>query len=334
MKIHTLRKRIVRAVALLAGALLALGAAAAEGPEAIASRAFSLRVAGHVDEAVHMLETGLAEHPQAGVLHYELARAKLFLLDIGSMLEEARAAVRAEPGNSEFRYFAAMAAGYALIDAAHRDDKQRMKAMGQEILDQLEAILQADPDNCRARCFLVQQSVEMAPAVGLEVGNTEENVRLLERLDPILGAKARCCLVDQQEQRKIWQQVLADHPEDCRALVEAADGLISIGELDQASACLDNAIRKDKQNCYGLLRLGLAHAMQEDWDQALELTRRYLDSEPPIALKAFAIGRMGMIRHRMGESDQGRTLMDEARKLDPHVWQTVMPPPPEIFTPI
>jgi tetratricopeptide (TPR) repeat protein len=326
--------RIAGGAILLTVVALTLCASAVDDPYTIATRAFELRLAGQVDEAVQMLETGLTEHAQAGVLHYELARARLFLLDIAGMQGEAEAAVRCEPDNNEFRYFAAMASGYSLIDAAHREDKDRMKAMGRKIIDQLETILQADPDHHQARYFLVQQSVETAPEVGVEVGNPEVHVDLLEEKDPILGAKARCCLVGEQEQRKIWKRILADYPEDSRALVEVAEGLIMVGELDLATACLDKAIQKNKQNCYGLLRLGLAFAMQEDWDRAVELTQRYLQLEPPIALKAFATGRLAMIHHRMGEQDRGRELMTEARELDPHVWQTVMPPPQEIFEPL
>ena len=334
MSYHIPPTRIVGALALFAIATLTLCASAADGPDAIAAKAFELRLAGQVDEAVQLLETGLAEHPQAAVLNYELARARLFLLDIEGMHEAAEAAVRNAPDNSEFEYFAALASGYALIDAAHHEDRARMKAMGQEAMDHLEDILRVDPDNLQARYFLVQQSVEMAPEVGLEVGDTEGHVRLLEEKDPIMGAKARCCLVDEKEQREIWQKILAEHPEDCRALVEAAEGLIDVGELELAETCLTKAIQKDRQNCYGLLRLGLAHAMREDWDQAMALTQRFLDTEPLIALKAFAMGRMGMIHHRMGDRDRGQELMNQARELDPHVWQTVMPPPREIFTPL
>jgi len=281
-----------------------------------------------------VLESGLHEYPQAGVLHYELARARLLLFDFDGMQQEAEAAVLHAPDNNEFRYFAAMASGYSLIDAAHHGDEDRMEAFGRRILDQLEAILQADPDHHRARYLLVQQGVEMAPEVGLEVKNIEQHVQLLEKKDPVLGAKARCCLVGEKEQKKIWRTVLADHPEECHALVEAAGGLIMAGELDDAEACLDKVIGMDEQECYGLLQLGLAYFMREDWDRALELTHRYLELDPPIALKAYAKGRLGMIHRRMGQGEKGSALMSEAREMDRHVWQTVMPPPREIFMPL
>lgn len=328
-----LRKSVIAAV-LLAVAGMAVTALAGDNPVAIATRAYELRMAGQVEEALDLLAEGLAADPQAGVLHYELARTKLFLLDFAGMVQEAQASVHHSPDNQEFRYFAALTAAYALIDAAHHQDQDKMKKMGQSVLDQLQAILQADPENHEARFFLIQQWVEMAPQVGLEVGDVEQNVALLEAKEPVLGAKARGLLVEEKDQKKIWKKILADYPEDCHALVEAAQGLMAVGELDQAEHCLKNAIAKDRQACYELLGLGLAHAMREDWDRALELTQEYLDSEPPIALKAYALGRMGMIMHRKGDADGGRELMEKARALDPHVWQTVMPPPKEIFTPI
>lgn len=307
---------------------------ATEDPHAIATSAFEQRMAGQVEEAVKTLEEGLAEHPEAGVLHYELARTRLLLLDIPGMHEEAQAAVQAAPANNDYRYFASMASGYALIDAAHHQDRERMKTMGQESFDQLEAILASDPDYNQARYFLVQLSVDMAPEVGIEVEDPETHVAILEEKDPVLGAKARCCLVDPEQQVELWKKVLADHPGDCRALTEAAEGLIMADELDLAEKCLDQAIAKDKESCYGLLRLGQAYAMKQDWDRSLALTRKYLDTEPPLALEAYATWRMGKLRQLKGDREEGRALMDKAREMDPHVWPTVMPPPKEIFTPI
>lgn len=329
-----LRRRIAGTVALLVIAAAALCAVAADDPEATAAKAFELRMAGQVDEAVELLEAAIEAHEQAGVLHFELARAKLLLLDIGGMHDAAAAAVQHAPDNNDFRYFAATASLYSLIDAAHHGNKDRMKEMGQESMDQLEAILAADPDHYEARFLLVQQSVDMAPEVGLEVGDTEAHVKFLEKKDPIMGAKARCCFVNEKEQKKIWEKVLADHPDECRAWVESAEGLIQVGELDQAEACLGKAMAKDQENCYALLGLGLAYFMRQDWDRAAELTQQYLDTGPPVALKAYAVGRMGMIQMRKGDRERGEELMKQARDLDPHVWQTVMPPPWEIFTPL
>jgi len=209
-----------------------------------------------------------------------------------------------------------------------------MKVMGRESLDQLETVLREDPDHHRARFLLVQMMVDMAPEVGLETEDPETQVALLEQKDPVLGAKARCCLVDEKEQKGIWERILAEHPGDDRALAEAAEGLIQAGDLGRAAGCLDEAIARDHRHCYGLLGLGLAHALKEDWEGALDLTEKYLETDPPLALKAFATGRMGVIHKRMGDPERGRELIDEARALDPHVWLTVMPPPQEIFTPL
>ena len=334
MKNWNLRTGIVVNATLLIVVALTVGTSGADSPYTIATRAFELRLAGQVDEAVPMLRAGLTEHPEAAILHYELARARLFLLDWVRMQDEAESAVRYAPENNEFRYFAALASAYSLIAAAHRQDKERMKVMGQKIIDELETILHNDPNHHLARYLLVQQSVEMAPEVGIEVDDPEHQIELLEEQDPILGAKARCWVVDEQRQREIWKKILADHPGDSRVLDEAADGLITAGDLDLAERCLNEAIQLGVPSYYGLLRLGLVYAMQEDWDKATELTQQCLELEPQLALKAFAVGRLGMIHYRMGDEEQATALMEEARELDSHVWQTMMPPPREIFTPL
>ena len=187
-----------------------------------------------------------------------------------------------------------------------------MKTMGRQAIDELEATLASDPDHHQARFMLVQLSVDMAPDVGVEVEDTEPHVRLLEEKDPVLGAKARCCLVDEKEKKKIWDKILTDHPEDRRALYEAAEGLIEVGDLERAAECLEKAIQKNKDNSYGLLGLGLAYAMQEDWDRAMALTQRYIQLEPPVALKAFAMGRLGMIHRRMGDEAKSRETDTES----------------------
>ena len=303
-------------------------------PTTIAREAYELRMAGEVDDAVRLLKAGLVAHPGAAVLHYELARADLVLLDIEHSQSEAVAAVEYDPDDSEFRYFTALASAYSLIDAAHHDDDERMKQMGHAVLDHLQTLLRNDPDHDRARFLLVQQSVEMAPALGIEVDDLLPHVEYLEARDPILGAKARCCLVSRTEQRKIWMRILEEYPDDVRAQVEAAEGLISVGRLVQADQCLRRAIEADPQNCYGLLRLGLAYAQRQDWSRAIELTERYLQHEPPVALRAFAIGRLAVIHRRMGDTERADALERTAKDLDPHVWMTVMPPPLEVFTPI
>jgi tetratricopeptide (TPR) repeat protein len=334
MKSRVLMWGVGGLVALLATLAAVPGAGAGDDPHALAVQAFDLRMAGQVDEAVALLEEGLAEAPDAGVLHYELARARLLLLDIAGTHEAATAAVASAPDDNEFRYFAAMAAAYAVIDAAHQNDQERMKAMGRESLDQLDAILAADLDFHRARWFLVQLGAEMAPQLGLEVADPAANTAVLEKKDPILGAKARCCLVDQAAQAELWKKVLAEHPGDCRALKEAGAGLVQAGELDLAEKCLEEAIALDPQETYGLLGLGLAYFMKQDWEKAAALTERYLETEPPLALKAYATGRLAMIHQKMGDAEGAKALREKAREIDPHVWPTVMPPPEEIFAPI
>jgi tetratricopeptide (TPR) repeat protein len=325
--------RIALGLALLALAAVApaVWAQAATDPAAIAAEAFDLRLDGRVDEAVAALEAGLEAYPEAAILHYELARTRLYLLEIGPMIAAAEAAVQCDPDNNDYGYFAAMASGYGVIDAAHHQDTARMTELGNACFDHLEACLAHDPNDHRARCMLVEMNLNLAPEIGREVGDNEVHAAWLEKKDAVYGAKARALMAGEDGAIEIWKKLVAEHPDDCRALAEAADGLVTAGELKLAQDCLDKAIGRNKDHCYGLLRLGLAHAMQGDTKVALELTDRYLATDPPVALRAFAVGRKAVLHMRSGDRDRGEPLMAEARSIDPHVWMTVMPPPREIF---
>lgn len=331
MLIRTTRIALVLALAALALIAPASRSQAAADPAAIAAEAFDLRLDGRIDEAVAALEAGLQAYPDAGILHYEMARTRLYLLEIGPMIESAETAVQCSPANNDYGYFAAMASGYGVIDAVHHQDTARMAELGNACFAHLDACLANDPNDHRARCMLVEMNLNLAPEIGREVGDNEVHAAWLEKKDAVYGAKARALMAGEDGAIEVWMKLLAEHPDDCRALAEAADGLVAAGELKLARDCLDKAIGRNKDHCYGLLRLGLAHAMQGDTEAALELTDRYLATDPPLALQAFAVGRKGVLHMRNGDRDQGEPLLAEARSLDPHVWLTVMPPPREIF---
>lgn len=334
MRLRSHRAWILLGLLLLAACGSSPPALTSDDPVEIASQAYELRMAGDVDDAIAVLRAGLDRRPDAGVLHYELSRARLYCMDFDAMQEEAEAAVATDPHNADYRYYAGMVSAYSLIDAAHHDDRGRMEAMGYRILSHLEEALQIDPDHHQARYLLVQQTLDMAPDVGIEWTDPEPHVLYLEDRDPILGAKARCCLVDEDEQRAIWTRILEEYPDDSRAQFEAAEGLIGAGRLYDARQCLDHAMETDPNACYGMLRLGLAYASKHDLTHAIAVTREFLEHDPPVALRAFALARLSVLQRQAGNFARAEQLRVEAKAVDPHVWFTMGAPPREIFTPV
>ena len=304
--------------------------AAAGTPTAIAREAFDLRLSGKVDEAVERLETGLAADSTQAVLHYELSRAKMFLMDFEGMQASIERAVALAPDNADYHYFAGLASAYSLINAAHKGQKEQMERFAAMDLDELEAALRCNPDHHDARCLLVQQIVSLAAETGVDQNRAEEHTRILEAKDPVMGAKARANLVPKDQRADLWETMVREHPDQWSAWYEGGAGFIDEGKLDRA--CIEKALEMNPQRDYILLRLGTAFAMAEDWGRAEGMTRRYLALDPPVPLMAWATARLGQIKQQSGDPASGIELMNKAMAMDPHLWRGFMPPPEAIFT--
>lgn len=324
-------ERTIRTVLILALLLGAGISGAAEEPKQTAHRAFEMRLAGDVDAAVELLQTALAEHPDSPALHHEMSCAQLYLMDFAASLAAAEAAVASAPDEAVHHEHLSLIASYSVIDAAHHQQKQRMRELGEQVLAELHRALELEPGRHEARYTLVQRLTEMAPDLGIEGEPCQQHLKILDEGDPVCAARARCCGVSEKEQRAIWKQLLAEQPQDARLLAEAARGLLQAGDIELGAECLEKALQIDPQRDYGLLNLGLAHFMKQDMQTAAELTRRYIDRDPPVPLKAYAMARLAQIHHRQGDNEAARVWSDKAEDLDPHVWHTFMPPPEEIF---
>jgi tetratricopeptide (TPR) repeat protein len=314
-----------------AACLLAAGLGFAE-PGETAEKAFRLRMQGKTDEALELLEEDIAANPSHAGSHYELSRVKFYLRDFDGTQAAIGKAVEIDPNNANYHYFAGLAAAYGVVDAAHHDDQDKMKEYGLRAISELEDALRIEPGLDQARCFLVQQLSVMGPELGLETPGAEEHVRFLEEKDPVMGAKARSNLIDDQQKKELWEKILAEHGESAVACYEVGSAFIDLNEIDRAADCIDKAIALEPDRYYILLRLATAYAMKDDWDKAQALAERYLGLDPPVPLQAYASGYLAQIHRHGGRQDLGTEFMAKALALDPHVWQTVMPPPEELFT--
>lgn len=321
-----------RIIWITAAACLLVGGLGFTEPADKAEEAFQLRMQAKTDEALQLLEEDLGVNPGNALSFFEMFRTKFYLLDFEGMSDAIGKAVEIEPDNAEYHYFAGMAAAYSLIDAAHHEDRDRMMECGRRAISELEASVRVDPDLHAARCFLVQQLTVLEPELGLDASAAEEHVRVLEEKDPVMGAKARSNLIDEAWKRELWEDILAVHGDEAPACYEAGSAFIDLGDLPRAVECIDKALELDPDRFYILLRLAVAYAMKNEWDQARAVTERYIRLDPPVPLKAYANFYLGQISKRTGKPAEGKELMEKAVAMDPHVWQTFMPPPEELFT--
>jgi tetratricopeptide (TPR) repeat protein len=318
----------MKGIIMVLAAALVWGTAAA-GPGV--QEAFDLRLGGDADAAVAALEKDFAEHPGDAAALFEMARVRCYLFDFSACLAAIDRAVELEPGNARYHYFSGIFSIYAVIDAAHHKDEEKMKELGQRALAELEAAVEADPDYHEARYLLVQQLTDLAPELGLDSSGREEHVEILEAKDPIWGIKARCCLLDDQEKREMWTRMMEERGDEARVCYQAAEGFLDLNEVYRAAKCLDKALELDGDRSYLLLRMVVAYAMKEDWQRATEAGDRYLEHDPPRPLQAWTMFSKAKIKQRQGDKEGGEAFLAKAEQLDPQVWKTFMPPAEILF---
>lgn len=300
----------------------------------LAERAFALRMQGQASDARRMLEEGLAKDPGQADARFELARTCFYLLDFPALDEAATAAAAAAPDISRYHAFAGQAAMYCLIDAAHHGDQERMKALADKAVRELQEAVALAPDEPGIRLILIETWLGLAGDMGWDPAFAREQAAAVERIDPIHGARARSYELGAEAEQELWEGIMAAHRDDPLVRRFAADAFLDLGKLEDAARCLDVGAPMDLETGMVFLRLGMAQAMAGDVAKAADLTREYLDLDPPIPLKAFALGRLGMLAHREGNAAEAERYMAQAKALDPQVWATFMPPPPFLFTPV
>ncbi len=64
---------------------------------------------------------------------------------------------------------------------------------------------------------------------------------------------------------------------------------------------------------------------------AEEAINRYLDSEPILPLKAYALGLLAGIKWGLGDSEGAEELIEEAEAIDPHFSRASGVPPLVLF---
>lgn len=317
-----------KGIILVLAAIMVWGVAAA-GPGV--REAFDLRMEGDADAAVVALEKDFAEHPGDAAAFFEMARVRCYLFDFSACLAAIDRAVALEPDNARYRYFSGIFSLYAVIDAAHHQDEEKMKEFGERALAELEAAVEADPGFHEARYLLVQQLTDMAPELGLDNSGREEHVEILEEEDPIWGAKARCCLLEDPGKREMWTRLMEERGDEARVCYLAAEGFLDLNDVYKAAKCLDKALELGGDHSYLFLRLGMGYSMKKDWRRATEMGERYLGCDPPRPLQAWTHFYLGKIKQMQGDEEGAKGLLAKAEQLDPHVWKTFSPPPEILF---
>jgi tetratricopeptide (TPR) repeat protein len=354
MNPYTFRRTFI---ALTLFAALVQGAAAAHGQEVSDDvwKAYRLRMDGKLDQARAALEMAIAANPGDAAAHYELARilVQMALADPGNRgglrdrltqaqrhIEQAEAI---DPNNVIYPFFdghIALLQAYPALMGQGSGATEKVA----RLCAAYELALKIKPDYPQAMLYLVEIFGTLEPSQGGNKAKAQEYARELEKLDAVYGAKARSLLIPQGDNNAdYWQTVLKSHQADADVLEELGKAYLRADEVDKAVGCFDKAVKIDPARSYLYLDLSIYHTWaamgagrgSDMFNKALSAgdaaVRRYLDSEPSIPMRAYALGVQSKYQLFMGHKDRANALLKEAARLDRYYSKATGAPDPDLF---
>ena len=317
----------------------------------VAVRAFELRMAGRVDEAKKLLEKAVAANPKNAPAQFELARDYFYtIMDqpdqvsdnlkqkqmaMKNNLRQARKAIqkaiKANPDNPRYHYWAGKIATYNAINDAHSIwTMPAVPTHSNDAIRSYEKAVDLKPDFHQARLELMGCYDRLPWLCGGNKSKAEQHTRRLERMDPVYGAKARCEIQPRktrEEKIAIWEKIIHNFPDNAGAHVGLARELMHEGDLPASDMemCvehIDKALELDPSHSEILLDLAWHYRRAKQPDKAKDGLQRFLhqDPSPPVALQAIALRELATIQSMQGKEQEAESLVKHADELDPTNW--------------
>ena len=300
-------------------------------------RAYELRIGGKVDDAKAMLEQCVADNPQDAAAHFELARTHLYMAtgdkrqELKNHIDKAREAIdkaiAIEPDNIIYNSLSAKLTffnSYLTMQMGQGDSKEEVS----KIASAFKTLLELQPDYGIAMLYLVELYGVLPEDMGGDPALATQYTEKLDKIDPILGAKAKeLMLPEDADKVKFWQQIVNDNPDNAEALEGFGKAYLRAGDPENAAVHFAEAVKLDPEK--NLLWLDIARyykyslmsdtSMKETAIPAAEdAINKYLDTEPIAPLKAFALGSLAQLKYVRGNKEEGDELAEEANLVDPY----------------
>jgi tetratricopeptide (TPR) repeat protein len=318
------------AVASLGGCGADTGTGSASSGSGVATEAFHLRMSGRSQAARDLLEAALDSSGADSTVYYELARTQFYLLDLEAAQRSIDAAAALQPWQARNHAFRALTATYRAVDLAHHQGDAAAAETQMEIaVGALEEAVRLESSDHDSRLFLVE--LYASADTSESRAQAAEHAQRLVLGSPAHWYAARARL-EPDHAVAVWEEAVAALGDDPRTHEGLARAHLQQGDVDAAAAEVEVALQH--RGCDGLILLDLAryYAMAEgDYGAADRAVMRYLKTDPVVPLRAYALFLRGRLQMDQGHTERADELLAEAQALDPHVWQTFMPPPPLLF---
>ncbi len=321
-----------------------------------AMKAFNLRMAGKVDQAKEFLEKALAENPKDAAAHYELARIQLHRAlgnmsnlerDFGNAQQSIEKAVKNDPDNVIYPFFAGQIGFYQAYLSAMTEDQHGTKENLARSIGAFESALKSKPDYHQAMLYIVELYSRYPEEAGGDKSKAEQYAKQLEALDEVFGAKARSILLSEEVDRvDYWQKFLKINEGNADVIEELGKAYLRANKVDDAVSCFEKAIAIDPEKAFLFLDLSIYHTFRGmgagDDSELFQISvrsgdaavARYIESEPILPMLAYALGMQYKYKqHGLGDTELAQKLMERAVAMDPYFSKATGAPHPDLFIP-
>lgn len=302
-------------------------------------QAYKLRIDGKADSAKILLELAIADDSTNAASWFELARTKHHIglgnpaQLFGGLMQQIQQnidkAVELEPQNVIYSYYKAVI-DHTLLYMNLNMGTEDVSSYFTKTTDSYRHLLTLKPDYHEAKLAMVELFASLPANKGGDREIAQTYTQELEEADVVFGAKARELLMpDNSDFIMFWQNVKVNNAANAEIYEALGKAYLRNDKPDLAKGWFDQAVSLNPNYQVLYIDLGnyyLMQAMQnikplKSVSAKIEnALTRYLNSEPkPIApLKAYAIGKLAMIKLRTGDAKAGNELVGVARCIDPN----------------
>ena len=310
--------------------------------------AYNLRMEGKVDEANTLLEQAILKNPHNAAAHYELARTKLYMATGEPQKMEERIrdaqqsidkAIENDPNNVIYPFFK----GHITLFQAYMSPGKENVA---KLCGAFEAALKLKPDYRQAMLYLVEIYGTASVEDGGDKSKAEQYAKKLEGIDKVFGAKARSILLPAEANRvDYWQNVLKDNKGNADVLEELGKAYFGKDDVNNAALCFEKAAKINPEKTLLFMDLSIYHTWaalgagdnSELRQRAIAAgdaaVTRYLDTNPVLPMRAYALGVQYKYKAHSGHKEQADELLKKAEALDHYFSKATGAPNPDLFIP-
>ena len=311
-------------------------------------QAFELRMNGNADSAQVMLQQILTGDSSNHAAWYELARTTQHILlgnprammgGLSDLQTTINRAVELDPDNVIYAFYNAQIHHLQAYVALMRDRSAAKEEVGKTV-SAYTTVLELDPDYDEVVLYLVEL-LGIPEEMGGDAAKADKYAAELEKRDAVLGAKAKELRLPEDADRvEFWQGILEQNPGHADVLEQLGKAYLHQDDDENGREYLEKAMAADADKKLLLLDLARYYFMQSrDEDKAAtvlpaagQAIERYLESEPPLILKAYALQGLARVKMGLGAEEEGKRLQAEAEALDRNVSKAFAIPSPILLS--